>query len=389
MIKIFHIADLHLDSPFSLGEIRRSEQGRGRLCEVFRRMMRHVRNEKYDLVLIAGDLYENGFITEETAALIKSEFELLPCPVVISPGNHDPYIRGSLYSSCDFSGNVHIFSSENIEKIDFDNLGVSVYGYAFTGSIYRSNPLGGLVTDSSKINLLCAHTELNSPLSPYAPMSEGDIEQAGFTYAALGHIHKAPQPRNEEGFAVAYSGFAEGRAFDEIGKGGALSVSIFETGARPEIKIEKLSFSGYSFEILRQNVSYMRSEDEIAEAVQSSISQKGYGVNTALRVILEGQIDMDFAPNTALIERRLSAFVDYAEVRDNTLPIASGEALRKDSTIRGELYRTLEERMLSGNEDERRLAGKALRIGLAALEGRDISSFFEGSAKDEKEEGEA
>ncbi len=385
MIKIFHIADLHLDSPFSGGDIRRSEKGRSRLREVFRRMMRHVREVGYDLVLIAGDLYDCGFVTEETAALLKSEFELLSCPVVISPGNHDPYIKGSLYSCITFSDNVHIFTSEKTERFDFDNLGVSVYGYAFTDSVYRSNPLGGMVTDGDRINLLCAHTELNAPLSPYAPMTGADIEQAGFTYAALGHVHRNMEVMRTESCVCAYSGVAEGRAFDETGRGGALSVSIFETGERADVKTEKLSFSGYSFEIIRQNVTYMRNDEEIAEAIREVISEKGYGANNALRVILEGFIDMNFSPNTALIARKCSFAVDHIEVKDNTLPLENSETLERDITIRGEFYRTLKERMNAGDESERTLAGTALRIGLAALEGRELSVFLPGEIENDEE----
>ncbi|MEE0964746.1 MAG: metallophosphoesterase, partial [Ruminococcus bromii] len=183
MIKIFHMADLHLDSPFSGGDIRRSENGRNRLRNVFRRMIKHINERGYDLVLVPGDLYDGGFVTEETAELIRSSFASLSCPVVISPGNHDPYVKGSIYSAGGFSDNVHIFNSEKAEKIDFDNIGVSVWGYAFCSSVLRSNPIADIDTESGRINILCAHADANSPLSPYAPIKYSEMEEAGFTYA--------------------------------------------------------------------------------------------------------------------------------------------------------------------------------------------------------------
>lgn len=379
MIKIFHIADLHLDSPFSGGDIRRSEAGRNRLRQVFRRMMKHIRETGYDIVLIAGDLYDCGFVTEETAEMIRSELGSLPCPVVISPGNHDPYGKGSLYSSSGFSDNVHIFKEEKPTKFDFDNIGVSVWGYAFNETVYKENPIKDIETDRRNINILCAHGEIGAPLSPYAPMTYGDIEQAGFIYAALGHIHKAPAIFRSTSCTCAYSGFAEGRAFDEIGKGSALSVSIFETGENSEVKIEPLSFSSYSFEILPVNVYLHQNDAEIAASVSLAISEKGYGKNNAVRVNLEGFLDSGYTPSLSAIARKCKDEVDYLEIKDNTLPLGD-DSLLSDMTLRGEFYRIMREKIENGERGD--IAATAMRIGLAALEGRDISAFMPGE-KDE------
>ncbi|MBE6538094.1 MAG: hypothetical protein E7671_01340 [Ruminococcaceae bacterium] len=376
MIKIFHFADLHLDSPFAGGDIKRSEEGRKRLRDVFLRMMRHVRETGYDIVLIPGDLFEDGYVTNETANMLRSELASLECPVFISPGNHDPYHRASPYACISFTDNVHVFSSESVEKVDIGKLGVSVYGYAFTDSLYRSSPLAGVATEPDKINLLCAHTEINTPLTPYAPMSFSDIESAGFTYAALGHVHKAPDHFTTDGCACAYSGFGEGRAFDEIGKGGALSVTIFETGEKAKISIEKLSFSSYSFEILPITLMGARSDAEVADIIENTLPGTGFGKNTALRIVLEGVTDGDYRPNVTELRKRFANALDYLEIKDKTSPEGSYALLRKDSTLKGEFYRALEDKLTSGDERERAVAVTALRIGIAALEGRDISVFL-------------
>ena len=46
MIKIFQTGDIHLDSPFSGGDILRSENGRKRLRELFKRMMEFVKENE-------------------------------------------------------------------------------------------------------------------------------------------------------------------------------------------------------------------------------------------------------------------------------------------------------------------------------------------------------
>ena len=55
-----------------------------------------------------------------------------------------------------------------------------------------------------------------------------------------------------------------------------------------------------------------------------------------------------------------------------TLPQMDGDYLERDTTLRGELYRTLLPKLTSENADERRLASRALRIGLAAIDGRSV-----------------
>ncbi len=391
MIKIFHMADLHLDSPFSGGDLRRSENGRRRLRDTFRRMTKYIRENGYELVLIPGDLYDVGYITPETAEMIRQELASLGCPVVISPGNHDPYCKGSLYEAGGFSENVHIFKDENVERLDIDSLGVSVYGYAFTSSVYRSDPLSEVATDPNKINILCAHCELDSPLSSYAPVKFADIEALGFSYAALGHVHKAPEPKVGERATAAYCGFAEGRAFDEIGRGGALSVTVFETGESTTVRLEKLSFSEYSFEILDLNVSSCGSDSEISECVLQRRAECGYGRNTALRIVLNGALPSDFIPNTSEILSACSADVDYAEIIDKTLPTADDKSLMGDMTLRGEFYRAMKKKYEEEGADIE-LISAALRIGLSAIEGRELGVFLpcdSNSAKntDESEEG--
>lgn len=389
MIKIFQTGDLHLDSPFSGGDILRSENGRKRLRTLFKRMMNFVRENKYDLVLIPGDLYDTGFLSEESAEMIRAEFASLACPVVISPGNHDPYEKGSFYASASLPENVYVFNEEKLGKFEFEEIGTVVYGYAFTSASYRENPLEGFFADSDKIKLLCAHSEVGVPLSCYAPMSYGDIEASGFDYAALAHIHKAPKVYCSPRVTAAYSGFAEGRGFDEIGKGSALSVSIFETGEKKEIKYERISFSDYSFEILPINISDFQNDDDIASLIESEIDTLHYGENNSLRVVLEGLLPLDFSPNFSYIRKRCASLVDYFDIKDNTLPIADARALSKDMTLRGELFRTLKERLDSSDMRERNVVAMAIRIGLAALDGRDLTVFLPKDEQKEEDEMEA
>ena len=86
MAKILHIADVHLDSPFSLLDPQKSQARRNELRGTFTSAMMYAKMEKYDIVIIAGDLFDCEFVTRETMDLITSQFAANPdCKFVIAP----------------------------------------------------------------------------------------------------------------------------------------------------------------------------------------------------------------------------------------------------------------------------------------------------------------
>lgn len=375
MIKIFHLGDVHLDSPFSGGDLSARERKRAEARELFARVTEYIKNGGYDLVLISGDLYEGESLTREGADFLRAQLGSLDCPVVIAPGNHDPYLPGSFYAG-DLPKNLFVFSGEELSHFDFEDKKIRVYGYAFTGNSYRKNPLAGFEgEDSGMINILCAHGDVASPVSPYAPLSVPDMERAGFAYCALSHIHRPPQMIEGE-TCIAYSGFLCSRGFDETGDGGAVSVSIFDRGDSVKAVPERVRFAGAKYEIETADISGSVSDLATAEILRRLIARKDFGSETSLRILLCGNISRDYRPDTRRLAAELADGLALLEIRDNTLPLLDTESLENDMTVMGELYRGLKAKMLEGSERERRVAAMALRLGLAALEDREITPIL-------------
>ncbi len=371
MVKILHTGDIHLDSAFAGLSLAKSENAREEQRRIFEKIIDYAKDNSFDMVLISGDLFDGKYITSRTREVVCKKFAELGCPVVISPGNHDPYPSVSLYNSEGLPKNVYVFSSEEMQVFDFDELGVSVCGYAFFTNRMEKSPLADFTPPSTDNALvLCAHAEINDPNSRFSPILPKEIDDCGFVYAALGHIHndiELPSTRA----VIRYSGIPMGRSFDELGHGGALAVTI-ENGI---CSAEKIIFSEHSFIEESLDVSGTESEAQIEEAILSFIKESGYGDETSLCLILRGAISIDCRINEDKLSS-LKTSLRLLKIKDDTTPIPDKNSLLKDITLRGEIYRTLLPKMESDDPLVRKKAAEAFRIALCAIDGKNLTELL-------------
>ncbi len=371
-MKILHLGDFHLDSAFSGFDKESADARRAQLRDCFVRSMKTARERGAGLVLISGDLFDTPFCTASTRRTVFEAMERVGCPVVIAPGNHDYYIKNGTYADRSLPANVFVFSSEELGRFDFDELGISVTGYAFTSDRYEKNPLSQAVPRSeTNVNILCAHSELGIPLSKYAPISVNAIARAGFVYAALGHVHVAPEPIVSGASLIAYSGFPQGRSFDELGTGGAYLVDIdLET---KRASTERLTLSTLEYRIEKLDITACERDEDVISRIARLIEERGYGEDTALRVELIGAIPSYYALNEARITgaQEVGALA-LLQVKNETAANFDLGDLSRDMTVRGAVYRKLLPMLESADAGERARASEALKLALAALDKREI-----------------
>ncbi len=373
MPKILHIGDIHLDSPFSLFDVEKSQARRSELRGTFSSIMMYAKMKEADLVIIAGDFFDSEFVTRETMSLIVSQFASLPsCRFVITPGNHDPATAKSAYLKTKFPENVYIFKSENVEKISFDDIGVDVYGFAYTEEKYEQNPLENkLWLDKTKINIFAAHTDIYSKNNTYCPMKPSGFAAVGFDYAALGHIHAGGEIFKEGETYYAYSGCPEGRSFDECGVKGGIFINAEKHGGVFRAEFERPRFCKKRYEKIEVDVSEKKTREDAVAEIKRAVTENGLGSDTLLRVKLCGVV----APGIDFDEKSITAEetgVFYIEVENCTLPLLDFGELENDITIKGAVFRELLPRLESDDESERKIASMALKYALAALEGSEI-----------------
>lgn len=371
-MRFLHTGDIHLDSAFCSCGLRDAEKQREDGRRLLQRIFDTAKNEKCEMMLIAGDLFDSRFVSPETAELFCSLVEKCGIPVIVSPGNHDPYSENSFYAKASqlLEDKLFVFNTPELQVFDFDRLKVRVFGYGFVAGALADDPLlsAQMPEDNGYIKIFCGHGEIDNPGSRYAPITSSELKDLGFAYAALGHIHNSKEKEDGEG-RIRYCGFAEGRAFDEIGEGGVWIVDADEDKCVCERRI----LSERSFYERRVELSPSDSRGDIEQkicALAEDIKDKGACLRLSLYGMAEESLIRQVKQNEVEIGK--TAGLEYLQIEDECLPFVDGEYLERDTTIRGELYRVLRPKLMSGNAKERATAIKALRIGLAAIDGKNI-----------------
>lgn len=366
MVKILHLADVHLDSPFRSMSYAESVKRRDDTRRVFANALGYALKCGVSVVLISGDLFDSEYYTENTVSFLANTFKSMPsCRFIISPGNHDPYKYGSPYMERLFPENVYIFSSEKLQEIKFPDLGLNVYGYAFTSEAHTSRPLAGFTTDESGFNVLCAHTDTESPLSTYAPISDSELAGSGLDYAAFGHIHTKKDIQKAGKTVYAYSGCLTGRDFSEHGDNGGVLVTLDLKNGKKTVSAERVVFCPWVYKTVTVNLSETGKSALKPTLIQLLTDEtRNTEREQLIRLVLSGSIDYEIDKNALLAE--LSE-LSVKEIENKTVSAFDYLGLNEDISIRGEFYRTLKPMLCSENEEERRKAEAALRLGLNAL----------------------
>lgn len=372
-IKFLQCGDIHLDTPYTGLSAEKSEERRRELRKSFSRMMQYVRDRGIDVVLMCGDVFDTVYATNTTAEVLIREFRNCPdATFIITPGSADSYENNPIYNSGRLPANCHVIMDENLSRVDINELNVTVYGWGFRTPKMSENPLYDRhVDDISRINIVCGYADLDGRLdSECCPISTDELKRFGADYYAFGSRHEAGNTERVGASFYTYCGSLECTGFDNPGIGGANLIIVDDKNGGISIDVRKLTFGHLTFHTEQIDVTAVNAYNEIINRISRLISEKKYGIETALRVELTGNIDPRF-----IIPKNLDseAFGLYSfDMIDKTLPLYNTEKLKRDMSVKGELFRNLLPMLEHENEEDRLVAARAFRVGLAALENRDI-----------------
>ena len=263
-MKILHLGDLHLGKR--VNEISMIEDQKFILDQI----VTLVKEEKIDVILLCGDIYDKAIPTIEAIHLLDEfleELSDLKVKVLMISGNHDSSERLSFGRNLFKRSNLYIASQFNqeIEKITIkeDGYNINFYMLPFVKPAYINHVLKiqtetyeecfkhlmeQVKINEDETNILLAHQFVtvgkNSPeLSDSETSSLGGIDNIdyrlfdAFDYVALGHIHK-PQAMGRE--MVRYAGSILKYSFSEVKHKKTMPILEFKEKGNIDIKLEEL-----------------------------------------------------------------------------------------------------------------------------------------------------
>lgn len=183
---LLHTADVHLADPL---DPTLAQQTFAAIIDVALR-------EKVDLLLVAGDLFDNSRADGETIAWALAELRRLEMPALVLPGNHDALHARSIYHRVNLDRecpNVRLLAQEEGELVTFPSLGLTLWGRPTVDHTPAFRPLADVPQRSSPgWHVALAHGFYVPPgesTTRSSPVAAEEIAASGWDYVALGHIH--------------------------------------------------------------------------------------------------------------------------------------------------------------------------------------------------------
>lgn len=366
-VKILHCSDIHFDTPFKelpkeIGVMRRAE-----LRENFSKIINKGIDEKVDLILLAGDLFDNDTLEKSTLIFIKDQMDKLNrhnIKVFIAAGNHDPYNKKSFYNMINWGNNVYIFNNQ-MERVEISELDTVIYGASFNDKYIRESQLKNFKVqeeDENLIKIMLLHGELgNNESGEYNPLLFKEIEASNMDYIALGHIHKFSGIKKIGKTYYAYPGCPEGRGFDEVGERGIILGNV--TLGAVDLNFVKMNKREYF--VKEVDVSGCETKEEIIERILSAFSKESR-IKNLFKVILKGNIDEHFKIDTDLLENLIREKFFYCKIENSTRIKIDMDELSNEYSIKGIFCSLMKDAFEAGKEDEE-ILDIAFRVGMESL----------------------
>jgi DNA repair exonuclease SbcCD nuclease subunit len=396
-VRFVQVSDLHLGASLATSALglplAKREQRRRELAAALRATCDLARNEGVDAILLPGDLFDHEGVSRDTLAEAIGTLAECRLPVVIAPGNHDFYSPSSYYEP-DFvhsrhglawPANVHVFPGGGWRRLQVPGIdGVTFTGIAFTSHDGPDDrPLQRLPQPEPGItNVLVFHGSRLGYAPPgkhsVLPFSDAELQQSGYTYAALGHYHSRSVVESGGRVLGAYSGCPAGRGLDECGPKGVLVGELTDRAA-------SLRFVPVDRRVIHDVVVDCTGVDHneaLLGRIERCVRDTGCRECDIVYVRLTGRhgrtlemrIPPDFLSDNGLCYHlhvdATGLAPDYDVER-----YRSGVAA---DTVEGRFVREIEQRLHSAaDEAERDLLRRALYYGLDALVARQVTPRYE------------
>lgn len=373
MMKIIHVADVHLDSKLSrhLDE-KRAKERREELLLTFMKMIQYGDKEGVEVILIAGDLFDVAKISATARGAVLSAIREHPwITFYYLRGNHDAesFLRDCVDKSGKQPKNLKLFSEEwtSYEQQGLDGTSVVITG-AEANARNNGSLAASLLLDQAKVNVVMLHGQevetAGKKDAEVIPLRE--YKNRGIDYLALGHVHAPKLEKLDARGVYAYAGCLEGRGFDECGPRGFYLLTVQE--GRVEARF--VPFAKRVMQELVVDAAQAETSEDVAALVRREAALREISPEDMVKVVLTGETDMDAEFDVSYVSKLLEEDFYFVKTVDKTVPKVDYDGYALDATLKGEFVRQIRDAVQSGalEADE---GAEMIRLGIRILAGEE------------------
>ena len=303
-VKFIHTGDIHWgmspdsDKPWS------RERSRD-IRDTFTAIIAKAKELRVDCLFIAGDLFHRQPLLRDLKE-VNYLFSTIPqTRVVIIAGNHDRIRKNSAVLSFSWASNVTFLESEDVSSVYFEDINTEVTGFSYYTAEIPEPRLDALeAPEDGKIHILLGH----GGDANHIPIDRTVLASSGFSYIALGHIHKPMKVGSETlrycGTPMPYSLSEEnqqkGILMVEMGAKGDVQTTVLPL--HPVHQVRKLRAT-------REALLSGASEDFVSICVMGAEATEMVGLRELLRAKY---------PNLLELRREREETVELAALQERT-----------------------------------------------------------------------
>lgn len=315
-MKFMHFSDVHLGVKPDDGKPW-SEQRAKSIWETFAETVAEAGRQRVDFLFISGDLFHRQPLKRELKEVNYLFSQISQVKVVLMAGNHDYMQPKCYYLDFEWAENVFFFKKEEVDKFDFPEVNVTVYGMSYWHKKLPKRCYDNLgEINPSRINILLSH----GGDEEHIPYSAKQILGQGIDYIAGGHIHMAGQMVADK---AVLAGSLEPTESTEVGPHGYWIGQIVKRGESIEqschfFPVKKCEYCSETIEVTPQMTMH-----EIGKRIKALVSSKE--AYKLYRIILEGYMEPDQQydlealeqlPRVAAVVSNLRPDYDYDRIAD-------------------------------------------------------------------------
>ncbi len=276
------------------------------------------RERQVDAVLVAGDVFEDNAVSDETLRRTIHALAPFTGPWVLLPGNHDAGLTQSAWSRLRrlAAVPVNVILADRPEPIALCGGRLVV----LPAPLRRRHEVGDLTdwfdtlgSDAGVLRVGIAHGAVTNRLPAAAeahnPIADTRVETANLDYLALGDWHGTLQVAKR----TWYAGTPEPDRFKTNEPGNVLLVTLRESGAPPQV--EKVPVGYYRWTRLAFDVM----DDQALAVLDGRLAALGESERTLVRLKLTGTVGLATRQRLDELLDGWRARLHFLEVDDTAL----------------------------------------------------------------------